>query len=87
MTDQKKATCSCENKSGKTIIPETALLDINQVASILNCSSRHVQRMVDAGRMPKPLRLGYLVRWDKSTIKEWISQGCPQSQRESHNRT
>ena len=55
-------------------LPE--LLDAELVAKMLNCSSRHVRRLADAGRMPKPLRLGSLVRWSRRAIEQWIAEGC-----------
>jgi excisionase family DNA binding protein len=54
-----------------------ALLDVRGVAVMLGCSSRHVQRLGDSGRMPPALRLGILVRWSKATIEQWIAEGCP----------
>jgi excisionase family DNA binding protein len=53
------------------------LLDVQAVAEMLGCSQRHVYRLSDAGRMPSPVRLGSLVRWSASSIREWINQGCP----------
>jgi hypothetical protein len=32
--------------------------------------------MADAGRMPAPLKLGALVRWNRASIDAWIEQGC-----------
>jgi excisionase family DNA binding protein len=51
--------------------------DVKAVAEKLDCSQRHVYRMADGGRMPAPLRLGSLVRWDLDAIDRWISDGCP----------
>jgi excisionase family DNA binding protein len=56
---------------------EPALLDVRAVARMLDCSWRHVYRMADAGRMPRPIRLNSLVRWRKSDIDKWLSEGCP----------
>lgn len=53
-----------------------ALVDVQSVASMLGCSSRHVYRLSDAGKMPAPLRLGSLVRWRKSEVDTWIEGGC-----------
>jgi len=55
----------------------SALIDVNAVALMLSCSPRHVYRLCDAGRMPRPVRLGSLVRWDRSVIEAWIADGCP----------
>lgn len=53
------------------------LLDVRELATILNCSSRHIYRMTDAGRMPRPVRLGVLIRWKKAEIDAWLAAGCP----------
>ena len=53
------------------------LFDVEQVASILNCSPRHVYRLADAGAMPRPRHLGALVRWSRLEIEAWVKAGCP----------
>jgi excisionase family DNA binding protein len=58
--------------------PSTAqLLDVRAVARLLGCSSRHVYRLSDGGRMPKPVKLGALVRWRRQALEDWIAAGCP----------
>ena len=52
------------------------LVSVQQVAKMLNCSTRHVYRMSDAGRMPKPVKLGSLVRYNKAAVQKWIDGGC-----------
>jgi excisionase family DNA binding protein len=60
---------------------ENFLLDVEQVAELLNCSVRHVYRLVDSGKMPRPVRLGTLCRWPHEAIEKWIAAGCePASQ-------
>lgn len=54
-----------------------AMMSVDDVAEELNCSSRHVRRLADSARMPKPIRLGSLVRWPRSAIEQWIADGCP----------
>jgi excisionase family DNA binding protein len=56
--------------------PATALLDVRAVAALLDCSSRHVYRMADAGQMPPPIRLGSLVRWRRQEILDWLAEGA-----------
>lgn len=58
-----------------------ALLDVADVAALLNCSKNHVRRLADARRMPTPLRVGALVRWRATDIQEWIADGCPRCSR------
>ena len=54
-----------------------ALLDVVAVAAMCGCSPRHVYRMADAGKMPRPVKLGALVRWNRAAIQQWIDAGCP----------
>lgn len=53
------------------------LIDAGAVAEKLRCSRRHVARLVIAGKMPAPVRLGAIVRWDESEVDRWIEAGCP----------
>jgi len=54
------------------------LLDVHAVAALLGgCSIRHVTRLADAGRMPKPIKLGALVRWRRDELAAWLKAGCP----------
>ena len=56
---------------------ESALLDVHRVAAMLQCSTRHIYRQADAGRMPRPTKLGALVRWRRNELESWIAAGCP----------
>jgi len=47
----------------------SVLIDVHAVATMLSCSTRHVYRLCDGGRMPQPVRLGALIRWDRSVIE------------------
>lgn len=52
------------------------MLDVRTVAEMLGCSTRHVYRLSDSGRMSAPVKLGALSRWPADSIREWIGQGC-----------
>ena len=53
------------------------LLDVRSVATLLGgCSTRHVYRLADAGRMPRPIRLLTLVRWRRAELMSWLEGGC-----------
>jgi excisionase family DNA binding protein len=55
---------------------DAALLNVRAVAALLNCSTRHIYRLADAGRMPVPLKLGALIRWRRTEVDAWIAGGC-----------
>ena len=53
------------------------LLTIQDVARMMNCSDRTVYRLIDRGRMPRPMKLITLARWRREVIEDWIARGCP----------
>jgi excisionase family DNA binding protein len=53
------------------------MLDVEGFAGMLGVSSRHVRRLVDAGKCPPPVRLGRSCRWPRPTVEAWIADGCP----------
>jgi predicted DNA-binding transcriptional regulator AlpA len=60
--------------------PERApaeLLNVEAVARLCSCATRTVYRLADAGRLPRPLKLGGMVRWRRGEIVDWIAAGCP----------
>jgi excisionase family DNA binding protein len=59
------------------------LFSVGDVACLLNCSKQHIRRLADAGRMPRPVKLGGLVRWNRAEIENWIAAGCPDHRRKS----
>ena len=68
---------------GRTVGPgpqpvvSAELLDVRAVAALLGgCSTRHVFRLADAGRMPRPIKLGSLVRWSRAELMSWLEGGC-----------
>ena len=59
----------------RSVVPE--LLDVHAVTVLLGgCSVRHVYRLADSGRMPRPMKLGALIRWRRAELEAWISGGC-----------
>lgn len=54
-----------------------AMLNAPQFAELLGVSTRHVRRLVDAGKCPQPVRLGRSCRWPRHTVESWIADGCP----------
>ncbi|MDA0284585.1 MAG: helix-turn-helix domain-containing protein [Planctomycetota bacterium] len=64
---------------GQSNSSAAALMNVEDLSALLSCSSRSIRRMADSGRMPRPVRLGSLVRWRRSDIDAWVADGCPRS--------
>ena len=62
--------------STKTLEVVAELLNVASVAELCGCSARTVRRLADSARMPKPVKVGSLVRWRRSEVLEWINGGC-----------
>lgn len=56
---------------------EPELIDIPWLAHMLSLSAKTVRRMVNAGEIPKTIRLGRQIRWRRSDMFSWIADGCP----------
>lgn len=56
---------------------QPVMLSVKDVARILGCSTRHVYRMSDSGKMPAPIKLGALVKWRAEDVATWMDAGCP----------
>jgi len=59
------------------------MLTIDGVAAMLACSPRTVHRLVDTGRIPRPVRLGGMIRWPREPFERWVAQGCPKPSKSS----
>jgi predicted DNA-binding transcriptional regulator AlpA len=63
--------------SGSRATASPVLIDIEAFAGLLDVSTRHARRLVDAGKAPQPVRLGGCVRWPLTVVEAWIADGCP----------
>jgi excisionase family DNA binding protein len=65
------------NTQRNTRVPSEVMTDLFGVAARLVVSERTVERMVLAGKMPPPMKLGRLRRWRLADLESWIASGCP----------
>lgn len=56
---------------------QRAMMSVDDVAKEIGCCSRSIRRWADSGRMPRPIKLGSLIRWPRVVIEQWIADGCP----------
>lgn len=66
-----------QNTNHSSSLPEPDLLSMKETAAKLDCSTRHVRRLADAGKAPRPIRLGASIKWRRSELDAWIADGCP----------
>ena len=70
-------TATLDPPAAAPALAPAALLDVQAVAALLNCSPQHCRRLSDAGRMPRPLSIGSLCRWRRTDLDAWLAAGCP----------
>jgi excisionase family DNA binding protein len=52
------------------------LLTTSDLARLLVCDRRTIERMRSAGKLPKPdIKIGRMPRWKRSTIEAWLERG------------
>lgn len=67
-----------QNNESERAETKPLLIDSRQVGELLNLSTRTVWRLLSAGKLPKPVRIGRSVRWSRSDLETWIANGCPE---------
>jgi len=77
----KDTSVPMQNEPCRTTIHNTpaepVMLTVDGVAKLLACSARSVRRLADQGKVPRPVRIGGMVRWPRATIDQWLADGCP----------
>lgn len=56
---------------------EAVMMRDDELARMLGVSKRTIWRMLSAGLIPSPIRLGGSTRWRRVEILDWIARGCP----------
>lgn len=59
---------------------ESALWNDRTVAVKLGVSRSMVHKLLSAGKLPQPIRLGRCLRWRAAEIEAWIAASCPNPQ-------
>ena len=52
-------------------------ISARELAQMLDVSLRQIWRLNSAARLPKPIRLGGSVRWNRQEVTDWFVAGCP----------
>ena len=55
---------------------DARLVPAATVAKMLSISVRSLWRLLSAGRLVPPVRLGRSVRWHVAEVRRWIDSGC-----------
>ena len=56
---------------------EIRLITAEELARMLNVSTRTLWRLLAKGELPEPVRLGGSTRWRSEEVSRWIDEGCP----------
>lgn len=61
----------------QTSIDAFKLLTAKGAAELISVSKRTWHRLNSAGKVPAPVRIGSIVRWNLDELAAWIQMGCP----------
>lgn len=56
---------------------ESPRIDREELAEMLHCSLRTIDRRVTAGEIPRPDSIGRQVSWSRDEINRWLAAGMP----------
>lgn len=54
--------------------PPESLLTVQDMAALLQCDARSIHRWWRAGDIPKPLRIGGVLRWYGESVRQWLQE-------------
>lgn len=56
-------------------------ISAKEFARLLGVSLRQIWRLNATGKLPRPVRLGGSVRWNRAEVMQWFNEaGCPDRQ-------
>ena len=65
----------------KTVEPKNSKDDLmmtaKEGAALLKISERAFHKRRQAGRLPKPIKIGRSTRWRREELLKWVKAGCP----------
>ena len=53
------------------------LISADQLAEMLQISTRTLWRLLSAGKLITPVHIGGSTRWRLEQVRKWIDEGCP----------
>ena len=56
---------------------ETLLITAEELAAMMNVSTRTLWRWLSSGKLIEPVRIGGTSRWRREEVLQWIADGCP----------
>lgn len=57
--------------------PDSLLICADELAKMLQVSTRTLWRLLSSGQLIQPIKLGGSTRWRLDEVRRWIDQGCP----------
>jgi len=68
-----------ETKQSK-VDEQSMAISAKQLSQLLGVSLRQVWRLNATGKIPRPVRLGGSVRFNRAEVARWFEAGCPDRQ-------
>jgi excisionase family DNA binding protein len=81
MSREAESTVTSERSAAPLAPVEPLVLTPEELAKALGISRAHLFRLHSRGLLPRPLRFGRSLRWDRSTVTQWLAAGAPSRDR------
>jgi predicted DNA-binding transcriptional regulator AlpA len=70
-----------ETEKHNAVNSQSIAISAKQLSQLLGVSLRQVWRLNATGKLPRPVRIGGSVRWNRAEVIRWFSEaGCPDRQ-------
>ncbi len=57
--------------------PAPLLISADEVAGMLDISTRTLWRLVSTRKIVAPVKFGGSTRWRRADVEAWVASGCP----------
>ena len=69
-----------EKEKHDGVSSQSIAISAKQLSRLLGVSLRQVWRLNATGKLPRPIRIGGSVRWNRAEVLRWFDAGCPDRQ-------
>ena len=69
-----------EKEKPNSVNSQSIAISAKQLSQLLGVSLRQVWRLNATGKLPRLIRIGGSVRWNRAEVLRWFDAGCPDRQ-------
>ncbi len=82
LLDIRKLLAAGKDSDDRSASSDSSDFTPEDIAKRLQCSVRHIRRMLDGSQLPGVYRVGRLIRLRRDVIEKWLAEGASSKSRQ-----